>query len=113
MLLLLHNPGWQFEKNENGVGPMDDQSLVEIWHGVLPIPSGIWQKVVKNGANLGFIDADHHRVRNLVVEALPKQGKAVSMPCWRKASTLPGLYRAHCLDLTPDWLLLHDKSAQC
>jgi hypothetical protein len=59
---------------------MDDQLLLKIRHGVLPIPSRIWQKAVKNGVNLRLMDADHHRVRNLVVEALPIEGRRYLCP---------------------------------
>jgi hypothetical protein len=52
---------------------MDDQLLLGLWRCVLPVPPQIWQRIVKGDANLEFMNADHHRVRNLVVEALPRE----------------------------------------
>lgn len=60
---------------------MDDQLLLGLWRCVLPIPPQIWQRVVKGDSNLDFMSADHHRVRNLVVEALPRVGKPLT-PEW-------------------------------
>jgi hypothetical protein len=60
---------------------MDDQLLLGLWHCVLPIPPKIWQRMVKGDADLGFMSADHHRVRNLVVEEIPRVGRPLS-PAW-------------------------------
>ena len=61
---------------------MDDQLLLGMWRCVLPIPPQIWQRVV-NGedVDLDFMSADHHRVRNLVVEALPREAQPLT-PEW-------------------------------
>ena len=70
---------------------MDDQLLLGLWRCVLPVPAQIWQRVVKGDADLGFMSADHHRVRNLVVEALPREGRPLS-PAWvsqKLSLTLP------------------------
>ncbi len=60
---------------------MDDTLLLGLWRCVLPVPRAIWQSMVKGDANLDFMDADHHRVRNLVVRELPRVGKPLS-PAW-------------------------------
>ena len=60
---------------------MDDQLLLGLWRCVLPIPPQIWQRVVKGDSDLDFMSADHHRIRNLVVEALPRAGKPLT-PEW-------------------------------
>jgi hypothetical protein len=60
---------------------MDDRLLLGMWRCVLPIPPKIWRGIIKGDANLEFMDADHHRVRNLVVEELPRVGKPLT-PEW-------------------------------
>ena len=60
---------------------MDDQLLLGVWRGVLPIPPQIWKRVVKGDFNMDFMSPDHHQVRNLVVEALPREGSPLS-PSW-------------------------------
>jgi len=60
---------------------MDDQLLLGLWRCVLPVPPQIWQRVVKGDANLEFMSADHHRLRNLVVEALPQKARPLA-PEW-------------------------------
>ena len=60
---------------------MDDQLLLGLWRCVLPIPPRIWRGIVKGDANLEFMGADHHRVRNLVVEEIPRAGKPLT-PEW-------------------------------
>lgn len=53
---------------------MDNQLLLGLWRYVLPIPPQVWQRIVKPDADLDFMDADHHRVRDLVVREMPAQG---------------------------------------
>jgi len=60
---------------------MDDRLLLGLWRCVLPVPSRIWRGIVKSDADLGFMGADHHRVRNLVVSELPREGKPLT-PEW-------------------------------
>jgi hypothetical protein len=60
---------------------MDDQLLMGLWRCVFPIPPQIWRRIIKGDVNLGFMSADHHRVRNLVVEAIPREGKPLT-PAW-------------------------------
>ena len=65
---------------------MDDRLLLGMWRCVLPIPPKIWQRVVNGDqVDLEFMSVDHHRVRNLVVEALPRQGEALR-PEWISAT---------------------------
>ena len=68
---------------------MNDQLLLGLWRCILPIPPKIWQRVVTGDADLEFMSADHHRVRNLVVEQIPRIGKPLS-PGWiSQKSSLP------------------------
>jgi hypothetical protein len=60
---------------------MNDPLLLGLWRCVLPIPPQIWQRIVKGDADLGFMEPDHHRVRNLVVESLPSEGRPLR-PEW-------------------------------
>ena len=60
---------------------MEDQLLLGLWRCWLPIPPQIWQRVVKGEANLEVMGADHHRVRNLAVSELPREGKPLP-PEW-------------------------------
>ena len=60
---------------------MDDHLLLGLWRCVLPLPPQVWQQVVKPDADLDFMDADFHRVRELVVRELPIEGKALA-PEW-------------------------------
>jgi hypothetical protein len=60
---------------------MDDKLLLGLWRCVLPVPSKIWRAILKSDADLGFMGEDHHRVRNLVVRELPREGKPLT-PAW-------------------------------
>ena len=60
---------------------MDDRLLLGIWRCVLPIPSKIWRGIIKGDVDLGFMSADHHRVRNFVVEEIPRVGEPLT-PAW-------------------------------
>ena len=60
---------------------MDDQLLLGLWRCVLPVPPQIWQRVVKGDTDLEFMSPDHHRLRNLVVEALPREARPLA-PEW-------------------------------
>lgn len=60
---------------------MDDQLLLGMWRCVLPIPTKIWKRMIKGDADLGFMSQDHHRVRNLLVEAMPRVQKPLA-PEW-------------------------------
>ena len=53
---------------------MNDQLLLGLWRCVLPVPPQVWKRAVKGDANLDFMGVDHHRVRNLVVRELPREG---------------------------------------
>jgi hypothetical protein len=60
---------------------MDDQLLLGMWRFVLPIPTKIWKSMISGDVDLGFMNQDYHRVRNLVVEAMPQEAKPLT-PEW-------------------------------
>ncbi len=56
---------------------MKDPLLFGLGRFMIPVPRVLWQRVVrangrKVGAGLGFMSADHHRVRDFVVMELPR-----------------------------------------
>ncbi len=56
-----------------------DNMLMGWGKHMLPIPRAIWKNQVAQNAkrtaeSLGFMSADHHRVRNLVVLEIPRAG---------------------------------------
>ena len=62
---------------------MDSSILKGLWKYMVPVPSFMWKKMVrvraKNArAKLDFMTADHHGVRNFVVEELPRAGVPLS-----------------------------------
>ena len=70
--------------------------LLSFGRRLLPVPAFIWQRQVQHGSEgmherLGFMSADHHRVRDFVVLELLRRGEAIS----------PDLIAAS-LDLAPD-----------
>ena len=59
---------------------VDKNLLLGLWRILLPVPRRLWQRQVaqnaqQSAASLGFMTADHHRVRNFVVVALPRAAK--------------------------------------
>jgi hypothetical protein len=68
---------------------MDDRLLLGIWRTMLPIPRPIWQRLVHGGAQLDFMSADHHRVRNHVVRELPREGLPLPPASIARALDLP------------------------
>jgi hypothetical protein len=72
---------------------MKDNLLLGVSRYLLPIPRFIWQRQVSGKANLDFMSADHHRVRDFVVMEIPKTGKPLSPD-----------YIAQALDVPPDRL---------
>jgi hypothetical protein len=68
---------------------MKDSLLLGVSHFTLPIPSFIWQRQISGEANLDFMSADHHRVRDFVVTEIPQVGKALSLECIARALDLP------------------------
>ncbi len=61
---------------------MDDDVFLGLGRHLLPIPRLIWQNQVSQNAQhsataLGFMSADHHRVRNFVVVEIPRAGKSL------------------------------------
>jgi len=62
---------------------MNKRLLMGLSRYMLPIPRVIWQGQVSKGARnteagLGFMAEEHHRVRNFVVEELPRVGQALA-----------------------------------
>jgi hypothetical protein len=58
---------------------MKDAILLGFRRYMLPIPALLWQRLSRRDARgvksrLRFMSADHHRVRNFVVEAIPDTG---------------------------------------
>jgi hypothetical protein len=68
---------------------MKDSLLLGVSRYLLPIPRFIWQRQVRGGANLDFMSADHHRVRDFVVTQIPKVGKPLSPDCIAQTLDLP------------------------
>jgi hypothetical protein len=58
---------------------MTDRLLLGLGRYMLPIPRWLWHRLMtanarRVGAGLGFMSADHHRVRDFVVTELPRAG---------------------------------------
>ncbi len=54
---------------------MDEKLLLGLWRTMLTLPPAVWKRQVRVGADLEFMSAEHHRVRNWVVTELPRAGK--------------------------------------
>ena len=57
--------------------------LLGIGRTMLPVPRFLWQRAIRGAArkaraNLRFMSADHHRVRDFVVMELPRAGRPLS-----------------------------------
>jgi hypothetical protein len=62
---------------------MNNSLLLGIWRYMLRVPRRLWQKQVSsnarhNDAQLSFMQADHHLVRNFVVRDLPRVSAPLS-----------------------------------
>ncbi|CAG0931847.1 hypothetical protein TFLX_02313 [Thermoflexales bacterium] len=68
---------------------MKNSLLLGLWRYLLPIPRFIWQRQVRDEANLKFMSPDHHRVRDFVVMEIPRAGKPLSPDCIARALHLP------------------------
>lgn len=58
-------------------------TLLSVGRYLLPVPGPLWQREVRRGSaaarkNLGFMSADHQRVRDFVVLELPRRGEVLS-----------------------------------
>jgi hypothetical protein len=58
---------------------MKDRLLLGLGRFLIPIPPLLWRRVIEAGARksrarLGFMSADHHRVRDFAVTELPRRG---------------------------------------
>ncbi len=68
---------------------MKDNLLLGISRYLLPIPRFVWQRQVRGEANLKFMSADHHRIRDYVVVQIPKAGRPLSPDHIAQALGLP------------------------
>ncbi|MGD8794148.1 MAG: hypothetical protein PVF47_16470 [Anaerolineae bacterium] len=64
----------------------DSKLLLGLGRTMIPVPGALWQRLVarqaqQTTAGLGFMSAGHHRLRDLVVVELPRQGRPLS-PAW-------------------------------
>lgn len=65
---------------------MSERFFLGVSRYMVPLPTPVWQRLIRaNGrkvrAGLGFMTADHHRIRNLVVLELPRLGAPIP-PAW-------------------------------
>jgi len=82
---------------------MNKRLLMGLSRYLLPIPRVIWQEqVAKDARNteagLGFMAEEHHRVRNFVVEELPRVGKPLAPEFIAQELDLPVARVIHILD---------------
>jgi len=61
---------------------MSDRLLLGLGRRMIPIPRLLWRPMMeaqgrKIRAGLGFMSADHHRVRDFVVRELPRAGQPI------------------------------------
>ena len=70
---------------------MEDRLLLGMGRRLLPVPPLIWRRVLQHGsgADLGFMSPDHHRIRNLVVQELPRAGRPLTPEAVAAALDLP------------------------
>lgn len=62
---------------------MNDSMLVGLMSAMLPMPRGLWRRKLAGDARrldklLGFMSAEHHRVRNFAVLELARAGVALN-----------------------------------
>jgi hypothetical protein len=77
---------------------MNNSLLLGIWRYLVPIPRPVWQSQVRADADLGFMSDAHHRVRNFVVEELPRVGESLSPEHIAQSLDLPLAQTIHILD---------------
>jgi hypothetical protein len=73
---------------------MNKSLLLGLWKFLIRIPRSIWQGEVarsaENGQNrIGFMSADHHKVRDYVVLELPRRGAPIPPEDIASAVNLP------------------------
>ena len=73
---------------------MSDNMLIGISRFIMPIPSLIWRSQVpiraqRLSADLRFMSAQHHLVRNYIVKELPRVGKPMSLNYIAQSVNLP------------------------
>lgn len=62
---------------------MNKSALLAVWKYLLRVPRPLWQGEVarsaKNGqSSLGFMTADHHKIRDFVVVEIPRCGRPLT-----------------------------------
>ena len=73
---------------------MQQSLLLGLGHHMLPVPRPIWQRQITrsgegNRAALGFMSADHHRVRDFAVVELPRAGAPLPPELFAERLSLP------------------------
>jgi len=73
---------------------MQQSLLLGLGHHMLPVPRPIWQRQITrsgegNRAALGFMSADHHRVRDFAVVELPRAGAPLPPELFAERLDLP------------------------
>lgn len=57
---------------------MDESVLLGVGRHTMPLQPALWRRHLSAGADLSFMSADHHRVRNFLVIEIPRIGKPLS-----------------------------------
>ena len=68
---------------------MPDSILMGIGRHTVPIPRAVWQSQVRGDADLSFMSADHHRIRNFAVTELPRARRALPPEAFARQLDLP------------------------
>jgi len=68
---------------------MNDTLFLGVGRHLTPIPAAVWHRHVHGDANLEFMSADHHRIRNFVVVELPRVNQPISMDYISQSLNLP------------------------
>ena len=57
---------------------MNNKLLLGLWRYMLPVPPAVWHRLVRGDTHLDFMSEEHHRIRNFVVEELPRERTPLS-----------------------------------
>ncbi|MBN1152339.1 MAG: hypothetical protein JXA58_03945 [Dehalococcoidia bacterium] len=70
---------------------MNNALLLGIWRMMISVPPSLWQRQMarETQADLAFMTADHHRVRDFVVRELPRVGRPLPPDLIAAALHLP------------------------
>jgi hypothetical protein len=56
-----------------------ERLLLGLWRYLLPVPRAVWKKQIRgDDAQLDFMSADHHRLRNYCVVELPRADRPLA-----------------------------------